>query len=65
MGAILGLIFVGIANLLILCFFAMNRWNSPEHDREGSAALRANRHDARTDHGNSRGWYQLNGAWPF
>ena len=43
MGAILGLIFVGIAILLILCFFAMNRWSSPEHDREGGAALRANR----------------------
>jgi hypothetical protein len=43
MGAILGLIFVGIAILLILCFFAMNRWSSPEHDRERGATLRANR----------------------
>ena len=43
MGAILGLIFVGIAILLVLCFFAMNRWSSPEHDRQESAALRANR----------------------
>ncbi len=41
MGAILGLIFVGIAILLILCFFAMNGWSSPEHDREGGAVLRA------------------------
>jgi hypothetical protein len=37
------LIAVGIALLLILGFFAVNRWSSPEQDRGASAALRAGR----------------------
>jgi hypothetical protein len=43
MGAILGLIFVGIAILLILGFFAVNRWGSRARDREKSSGLRSNR----------------------
>ena len=35
------LIAIGIALLLVLAFFAVNRWSSPEQDREASAALRA------------------------
>ena len=34
---------LGIALLLILCFFAVNRWSSRARDRDKSAALRANR----------------------
>ena len=37
------LIAIGIALLLVLAFFAVNRWSSPEQDREASAALRAHR----------------------
>jgi hypothetical protein len=43
MGAILGLIFVGIAVVLILCFFATNRWSSRARDREKSKAMRDSR----------------------
>jgi hypothetical protein len=43
MGAILGLIFVGIAILLILGFFAVNRWSSRARDRENSSGLRSSR----------------------
>lgn len=37
------LIALGIALLLILCFFAVNRWSSRGRDREASKALRDNR----------------------
>ena len=40
MGAILGLIFVGIAILLVLGFFAVNRWSSRARDREKSSGRR-------------------------
>jgi len=34
---------LGVAILLILCFFAMNPWTSRDRDREESKALRGNR----------------------
>ncbi|MGA9716892.1 MAG: hypothetical protein WBQ79_01315 [Acidobacteriaceae bacterium] len=34
---------IGIAILLILLFFAMNKWSSPARDREKSGELRRNR----------------------
>lgn len=37
------LIALGIALLLILLFFAVNRWSSRARDREKSAGLRSNR----------------------
>jgi hypothetical protein len=43
MGAILGLIFVGVAIVLVLCFFATNRWSSRARDREKSKDLRSSR----------------------
>jgi hypothetical protein len=33
---------LGVAILLILCFFAVNRWSSRGRDREKSKALREN-----------------------
>jgi uncharacterized membrane protein YccC len=37
------LIAIGIALVLILAFFAVNRWSSPARDRQANAALRNNR----------------------
>lgn len=37
------LIAIGIALLLVLGFFLMNRWTSSARDREKSAQLRTNR----------------------
>lgn len=37
------LIAIGIALLLVLAFFAVNRWSSSERDRTANAALRNNR----------------------
>lgn len=37
------LIAIGIAILLVLGFFAVNRWSSDARDREKSADLRSNR----------------------
>lgn len=34
---------LGVALLLILLFFAVNRWSSRARDREKSAGLRSNR----------------------
>jgi uncharacterized membrane protein YccC len=34
---------IGVAILLVLAFFAMNRWSSPSRDRQKSEALRTNR----------------------
>ena len=34
---------LGIALLLILCFFAVNRWSSPARDRKKNTGLRAHR----------------------
>jgi hypothetical protein len=34
---------IGIAILLVLTFFAVNRWSSPTRDRAKSASLRNNR----------------------
>jgi hypothetical protein len=36
------LIALGVALLLILLFFAVNRWSSPARDRKKSAGLRSN-----------------------
>ena len=41
--SIIILIAIGIAILLILLFFAMNKWSSVARDREKSAELRRNR----------------------
>jgi hypothetical protein len=54
MGAILGLTFLGIAILLILGFFAVNRWSSSNRDRDKSKALRENR-QMRPSHTEERG----------
>ena len=43
MGAILLLTLLGIGILMILGFFAVNRWSSRARDREKSAGLRNNR----------------------
>ncbi len=43
MGAIILLTLLGIGILLILGFFAVNRWSSRSRDREKSASLRDNR----------------------
>jgi hypothetical protein len=37
------LIAIDVALLLVVAFFAVNRWSSPEQDREASAALRTHR----------------------
>jgi hypothetical protein len=42
MGAVLLLTALGVAVLLVLCFFAVNRWSSSGRDREKSKALRDN-----------------------
>ncbi len=34
---------IGIAILLVLGFFAINKWSSPSRDREKSGELRENR----------------------
>ena len=41
--AIVLLFILGIAILVILGFFAVNKWSSPARDREKSAELRSNR----------------------
>jgi hypothetical protein len=41
--AIVLLFILGITILVILGFFAVNKWSSPARDREKSADLRANR----------------------
>jgi hypothetical protein len=41
--SIIIVIAIGIAILLILLFFAMNKWSSFARDREKSATLRKNR----------------------
>jgi hypothetical protein len=41
--SIIIVIAIGIAILLILLFFAINKWSDPARDREKSAALRKNR----------------------
>jgi hypothetical protein len=41
--AIVILIAIGIAILLVLAFFAVNRWSSDGRDREKTAGLRRNR----------------------
>jgi hypothetical protein len=43
MGAIISLTLLGIGILMILGFFAVNRWSSRARDREKSAGLRNNR----------------------
>jgi hypothetical protein len=43
MGAVILLPVLGVAVLLILCFFAVNRWSSRDRYREKSKALRENR----------------------
>jgi hypothetical protein len=43
MGAVILLTVLGVALLMIFCFFAVNRWNSHECEREKSKALRENR----------------------
>jgi hypothetical protein len=43
MGAVILLTVLGVAILLILCFFAVNRWSSRDRDREKSKALRESR----------------------
>jgi len=37
------LVAIGIAILIVLGFFAVNRWSSPAHDRQKSEQLRRNR----------------------
>jgi hypothetical protein len=58
------LIAIGVALLLVVAFFAVNRWSSPEQDR-GKRCASHPPADARTEYGNSRDWYQLNETWPF
>jgi hypothetical protein len=41
--SIILVIAIGIAILLILLFFAMNKWSSVDRDRKKSAELRTNR----------------------
>jgi hypothetical protein len=41
--SILILIAIGVAILIVLGFFAVNRWSSPERDQVKSAELRRNR----------------------
>ena len=41
--AIMLLIILGIAVLVILGFFAVNRWSSPERDQTKTAEMRRNR----------------------
>lgn len=45
---------LGVAIVVILAFFAFNKWSSAARDREKSAALRKNRQMAGTEH-ESRG----------
>lgn len=44
--AIVLVFILGITILVILGFFAVNKWSSPGRDREKSASLRANRQTA-------------------
>jgi hypothetical protein len=46
MGVVILLTVLGVAILLILCFFAANRWSSRSRDREKSKALRENQQTA-------------------
>ncbi len=43
MGAVILLTVLGVAILLIFCFFAVNRWSGRDRDREKNKALRENR----------------------
>jgi predicted transporter len=46
------LIAIGVAILIVLGFFAVNRWSSPARDRAKSEALRTNRQMSGTEQEN-------------
>jgi hypothetical protein len=50
--AIVIVIAIGIAILIVLGFFAINKWSSPARDRSKSAELRNNRQMSGTEREN-------------
>jgi hypothetical protein len=55
MGAILLLIMLGVALVLVICFFAVNRWSSRSRDREKNSDLRNSRQMGQQANTDTRG----------